>query len=102
MRRTLVLVVFGLAGVGGVAADDPKPTAPARLAELEKEIAAKEKDLTALRAEADALRKRIAAGDAPKDKVYRTPQELFADMPKDAYPKFGPAAGIERGAALKW
>src|SRR5262249_46523135 len=38
----------------------------------------------------------------PKGRVYRTPTELFADMPRSAYPKFGPAFGIERAAARKW
>jgi hypothetical protein len=77
------------------------PAAKAKLADLEKTIATKEQELADLRAEADGLRRQIAA-KASNDKVYQTPKELFADMPKDAYPKFGPAGGIERAAARKW
>ena len=47
-----------------------------------------------------------AVGGGPKEKekekVYTTPAELFAGMPKDAYPKFGSDGGIERAAARKW
>lgn len=35
-------------------------------------------------------------------KVYRSPTELLADMPKSAYPKPGPEGGIEQAAARKW
>lgn len=37
-----------------------------------------------------------------KEKVFRTSADLFAGMPKEAYPKSGPGAGIERAAALDW
>jgi hypothetical protein len=77
-------------------------TKKAKLAEVEKAIAAREKELADLRLEANGLRKLIAAAEAPKDKVYRTGPELLADMPKDAYPKAGPQGGIERAAARKW
>src|SRR5262249_9241112 len=41
-------------------------------------------------------------GKGPKDGVYRNRAALFADVPKDAYPKAGADAGIERAAAKKW
>jgi hypothetical protein len=92
----------------GQPGDAPEPAAGAdvsaakvRLAEVEKAIADKEKELADLRAEAAALRDQIAAAE-PKGKVFRTSAELFSGMPEDAYPKAGPAAGIERAAALKW
>ena len=47
-------------------------------------------------------RYQVPMTEAPKGKGHRTAENLFADMPKDAYPKFGPAGGIERAAARKW
>jgi hypothetical protein len=81
---------------------DELPAAEAKLTALEKTIAAKEKELADLKAEADALRRSIAALTTPKDKVYRTAEGLFADMPKDAYPKAGLQGAVERAACRKW
>ncbi len=78
------------------------PANKAKLADLEKLITAKDEELAALRGEVDVLRKQIAAAEGPKENVYGTPEELFADMPMQAYPRFGPDAGIERAAARKW
>lgn len=100
----ILLCTFGLA-----MADDPAPLPKAelpgakkKLAQLDAEIADKEKELSTLRTEADKLRQRIAATEGSKEKVYKKPEELFGDLPKSAYPKFGPAGGIERAAAKKW
>lgn len=88
---------------------EPKPapkeelsTAKEKLAKLEKDIAAKEKELAVLKAEADALRKQIAVTEKKDGKVHRSPSELFADMPKDAYPKAGNDGAPERAACNKW
>jgi hypothetical protein len=35
-------------------------------------------------------------------KSENTPKGLFADMPAEAYPKYGPEGGIERAKARKW
>lgn len=40
--------------------------------------------------------------DAPDGGVFQTPEKLFAGLPKDAYPKLGDDAGLERGLAQKW
>ncbi|HUY31590.1 MAG TPA: hypothetical protein VMV69_02345 [Pirellulales bacterium] len=72
------------------------------LADLGKAVAAKAKEPADLSSDANATRKSIPAAEAPKDNVYRTPTELFADMPNDAYPRFGPEGAIERAAARKW
>jgi hypothetical protein len=84
-------------------APDDLPAAEARLAELEKEIAGSEEKLAGLKAEAANLRSQIgAAKSGASGKVYTRAEDLFADMPADAYPKFGPEGGIERAAARKW
>ena len=100
--------------VGGVAEQSPKmadtpkrfapgelPPAVRKLADLEKTIAAKEKELADLKAEANTLRQ-ADVNTLRQSIVYRTPGELLADMPMDAYPKFGADAGIERAKARKW
>jgi hypothetical protein len=79
---------------------DELPAAEAKLAELDRTIAAKEKELANLKAEADTLRQSIAAAKAPKDNVYRTADGLFADMPKDASPKYDSA--VHNAKARKW
>jgi hypothetical protein len=96
------------------ATDPPKPVtkdtlqdAKERLSEMEKAITAKKKELANLEGAADALRKEITDTEVPKDKapkekVYKTATELFADLPKDKYPKAGKEFGIERAAARKW
>lgn len=84
--------------------DPPKAVATdakTRLAELEKTIATRERELAELRVTADSLRKEIAAAEGGNVKVYRTPEELFADMPQNAYPKFVEGE-IERAATRKW
>jgi hypothetical protein len=85
--------------------DPPKPAtadevaaAKVRLAEVVKAIAAKEKELAALRVEEGELRRKIAPAEG---KVSRTAAELFAGMPKDVYPKTTDT-GIERTATRKW
>ncbi|HUY31593.1 MAG TPA: hypothetical protein VMV69_02360 [Pirellulales bacterium] len=95
----------------------PAPAAPdkstaaktEKLADLEKRIAAKKKQLADLdkRAAAEQTKRAAplnpgAAAEAPKGKVYRSTEELLADMPTDAYPKFGPVGAVERSAARKW
>jgi hypothetical protein len=77
------------------------PAAKARLAKLEKDIEAKEKELTALKAEADLLRGQIAAAEGT-NKVYRSPAELFADMPRDKYPSPSEDGAPERAVCNKW
>jgi hypothetical protein len=85
-----------------LAADD-LPATEARLAELDKEIASSEEKLAALKAEAASLRRQMgAAKSRASGKVYTRAEDLLADMPPDAYPKFGPERGIERAAARNW
>jgi cell division protein FtsB len=82
---------------------DDLPAAKAKLADLEKSIAAKEKELADLKVEADALRRRTTADrEPPKDNVYRSPLALLADMPKNKFPKIGAEGGLERIAARIW
>jgi hypothetical protein len=68
---------------------------------LEAAIAAKEKELAALRAEADALRKQLAP-DGAGEKVYKSVAELLADLPKDKYPKGGENGIPEDAACSEW
>jgi hypothetical protein len=116
MRRTAGLLVVLWFAVGcGVAAprsetaDDSQPVpkadlpdAKAQLERLEKDIAAREKDLADLKAEADALRKRIAATEKKDKQVFRSPAELFADLPKDKYPKARGEGAAERAVCTAW
>jgi hypothetical protein len=75
--------------------------AEARLAELNQVIPEKEKELAALKTEAERQRKLIATAKEA-GKVVRSVAELLADMPKDVYPVYGPNGSIERAAARKW
>lgn len=81
---------------------DGLPTAEAKLADLEKAVAAKEKEVADLKTQMETLRRSTTAAKGSKDKVYRTPEDLLADMPKEAFPKAGPEGGIERAAARRW
>jgi hypothetical protein len=71
-----------------------------KLADLDRQIAAKEKELAELKAKAEAVR--LAVAKAKGVKVYKSPAELFAGMPKDARPKAGKAGTPERAAATAW
>jgi hypothetical protein len=76
--------------------EDPK--AKDRLVEVEKAIAAKEKELAALRVEADTLRKQLASDDRP----YTNATDMFKNLPKESYPMPGKDGVLERAAADKW
>lgn len=81
-------------------AGDPKQIS-ADLAEVEKAIAAKERELATLKEKAQKLRDQLAAGKKP-GKVYTSLADLLADIPKDALPLPGADGTIERSMANKW
>lgn len=81
---------------------DKLVVAEARLAEMVKQIAVKENELTTLQREAAINRNRVNAGKEQETKVYRSAEELLARIPKEAYPVAGPNGSIERAATRDW
>src|SRR5438067_1963278 len=101
MRRALVLSFVFAAAIGtGVGCGNSAELAALREknAELEKTVAARDKEIAGLKAGRDGRPpvEETRVAPPPPGKVFRTPQELFADMPPSAYPQFG------RAAARKW
>lgn len=86
----------GLPGSG----DGPRAELPAAeakdLAELEKQIAAKKKELADLEARANAIRAKAGGGDLGEL------QKLLDGMPKESEPKADERATIERNKAQMW
>jgi hypothetical protein len=103
-----VLLVVLLAGCGTRPAPEPGPAPPKSgdeklLADLEGQIAAKEKELAELRAKADAVRARLAAGKTGGGATgVSAVQKLIDGIPADEQPRAGVGDTIERSKANDW
>lgn len=77
-------------------------TVKLKLAEAEKLIADRERELAMLKNNAKSLPKTATESKPTDGKVYRTPEELLSGIPKEAYPLSGNSGTIERSASNKW
>ncbi len=111
----LFAAMGGIVSTTSLRADDDKPakkavgktpdqaTLKTKLAETRTKIATTEKELAELRNQAKWMETELAKLPAAgPEKLYLSPQDLFADMPKDSYPISGDNGSIERAAARKW